>query len=119
MTSSICVEQVRDPVVVALARAPDQTVDLVALLEQVLGQIGAVLAVDPGDEGPLLLHGKGSIRDVGGEPLRLNSLAIANSELRIVSHEGRGIDIKSFDLQELIEVPGLGAAVLALTREEC
>ena len=41
-------------------RAADDAVHLVALLEQQLGQVGAVLAGDPGDE-RLLRHSGGTL----------------------------------------------------------
>ena len=44
------VDEVRDPLEVADARAADEPEHLVALPEQVLGQVGAVLTVDAGDE---------------------------------------------------------------------
>ena len=54
----IAVEMV-DPAGVEGAGAPDQAVDLVALRQQELGQVGAVLAGDAGDE--RVLHGRRSI----------------------------------------------------------
>ena len=47
------VAQVLDPVELLRRGAPDHAVDLVALLEQQLGQVGAVLSGDAGDQGAL------------------------------------------------------------------
>lgn len=47
--------EVVDPAGVEAARAPDDSVDLVAFLEKLLGEVGAVLSRDPGDE--CALHG--------------------------------------------------------------
>ena len=47
------VVEVVDPVGVEARGAADDAVDLVALLEQELGQVGAVLAGDAGDQGAL------------------------------------------------------------------
>jgi hypothetical protein len=44
---------VRDPVEVDVARAADEAVDLVALREQELREVAAVLAGDARDQGPL------------------------------------------------------------------
>ena len=43
--------EVVDPLGVERGGAADDPVDLVAELEQVLGEVGAVLAGDPGDQG--------------------------------------------------------------------
>ena len=48
--------EVVDPPGVELARAADQAVHLVALVEQQLGQVRAVLAGDARDEGASLGH---------------------------------------------------------------
>ena len=37
------------------AGSANQSVDLIALLQQLLGHVGAILPGDPGDEGPLTL----------------------------------------------------------------
>src|SRR6188508_1835000 len=50
------IEQVLDAPVVGGAGAPHQPVDLVTVLEQQLGEVGAVLAGDAGDQRFLLGH---------------------------------------------------------------
>src|SRR4029077_10755271 len=55
------VEEVGDALVVALARPPDEAVDDVIVRKQGLGEVGAILAVDSGDESAFFLHEMGSI----------------------------------------------------------
>jgi hypothetical protein len=43
--------EVVDPAGVELARTPYEAMDLVALVQQKFGEVGAILAGDPGDEG--------------------------------------------------------------------